>query len=134
MSSAPSINVSEPVRRGTAVGETLTIETRDEWRSWLEQHHQSAREVWLLNYRKGSGKCSLDYGAALDEAMCFGWIDGVATNIDADSFAIHFTRRDKTGSWPSAQRKRLARLVASGRVTHAGMAVAPADIDRDADG
>jgi uncharacterized protein YdeI (YjbR/CyaY-like superfamily) len=115
------------------VGETLELETVDQWRHWLEENHDQSHEVWLLSYRRHAGKRSLDFRQARDEALCFGWVDGVATNIDADSFAIHFTRRDKAGNWPSAQRKRLKRLVESGRVTDAGLAVAPADLASSGD-
>ena len=64
------------------IGKTLYVKDRDKWRRWLEKNHAKASEIWLIYYRKSSGKPRVSYNDAIEEALCFGWIDSIAKPID----------------------------------------------------
>ncbi len=97
------------------IGETLLATSRLEWREWLAQHHGDCREIWLIYYKKTSGKTGITYEESVEEALCFGWIDG-------------FTPRRSKSPWSDSNRERVARLLREGRMTEAGLAVLPADL------
>ena len=69
------------------VGKTFYARNRREWRAWLARHHKSAPEIWLIYYKKHSGKPRIPYNHAVDEALCYGWIDSILKPIDADRYA-----------------------------------------------
>jgi uncharacterized protein YdeI (YjbR/CyaY-like superfamily) len=92
-----------------------------EWRSWLHQHGGQARELWVGFYKKQSGKGGITYPAALDEALCFGWIDGVRRGVDASSYTIRFAPRKAKSIWSLVNRKRRAELLKQKRVTATGL-------------
>lgn len=106
--------------------QTLHITTRDEWRTWLAAHHASDSEVWLIYSKAGTGKPRIQYNDAVEEAICFGWIDSVVQRIDDASFAQKFTPRNNGAKWSAANIARLKRMVKAGRMTPAGMAVSAA--------
>ena len=110
------------------VGETLLITTREEWRDWLAQHHDSYREIWLIYYKKTSGKTGISYEEAVEEALCFGWIDGAIKGIDKETYAGRFTPRRAKSPWSDSNRERVARLLRDGRMTEAGLRVLPSDL------
>ena len=110
------------------VGETLLVTSREEWREWLDQHHRDYKEIWLVNYKKTSGKMGISYEESVEEALCFGWIDGAFKGIDLETYAGRFTPRRAKSHWSDSNRERVARLVRDGRMTEAGLAVLPADI------
>lgn len=112
------------------VGETLLVTTREEWRDWLAQHHDSYREIWLIYYKKTSGKTGISYEEAVEEALCFGWIDGAIKGIDKETYAGRFTPRRAKSPWSDSNRERVARLLTDGRMTEAGLAVLPSDLRR----
>jgi uncharacterized protein YdeI (YjbR/CyaY-like superfamily) len=99
--------------------------TRREWREWLEKNHDRAREIWLLYPKKASGKTRVPYPDAVEEALCFGWIDGVLKPIDDRVYAQRFTPRRPGTNWSELNRKRYARLLREGLVTDAGKAKPP---------
>lgn len=101
------------------------------WRAWLAEHHASAREVWLVYYKPHAHQPTLSYADSLDEALCFGWIDSLIRRIDEDSYARLFTPRVNREKWSAANRKRVRELIAAGRMTPAGTAVLPADLDAE---
>jgi len=72
---------------------TLSIRTLDQWRDWLDQHHASEPEIWLVFHKQHTGVASIDYKGALDEALCFGWVDSLVKRIDDRRFARKFTPR-----------------------------------------
>ena len=72
---------------------TLRVETLDQWRDWLDEHHASESEVWLVFYKQHTGVASIGYGDALDEALCFGWVDSLVKRLDDRRFARKFTPR-----------------------------------------
>lgn len=98
---------------------------REEWRRWLEEHHATTREIWLVSYKRATGKPSLPYVEAVEEALCFGWIDSTGKGIDEEHTALRYTPRRPKSSWTELNKERARRLIASGRMTPAGMAVLP---------
>jgi uncharacterized protein YdeI (YjbR/CyaY-like superfamily) len=105
--------------------ETLHVTTREAWRAWLARHHATASEVWLLYAKRHSGEPRVEYGAAVEEALCFGWIDGLVRTVDQRYYAQRFTPRRPGSRWSALNRARFAKLVREGRVTEAGLAKAP---------
>jgi uncharacterized protein YdeI (YjbR/CyaY-like superfamily) len=110
------------------IGETLLATSRLEWREWLAQHHRDCREIWLIYYKKTSGKTGITYEESVEEALCFGWIDGAIKGIDSETYAGRFTPRRPKSPWSDSNRERVARLLREGRMTEAGLAVLPADL------
>lgn len=101
-----------------------------EWRAWLEQHHDTATELSVGFWKKGSGHASITWPESVDEALCFGWIDGVRHRIDDERYRIRFTPRKPRGNWSQVNIKRFAELKAEGRVMPAGQAAYDAGKDR----
>jgi uncharacterized protein YdeI (YjbR/CyaY-like superfamily) len=99
---------------------TLDVRTAAEWRAWLADHHESESEVWLIFHKRHTGVASIPYGAAVDEALCFGWVDSLIKRLDDARYARKFTPRKADSVWSDANRRRWARLKASGRLTPAG--------------
>jgi uncharacterized protein YdeI (YjbR/CyaY-like superfamily) len=89
---------------------------RKVWRGWLRRHHKSADEVWLVCYKKGTGKARIAYNDAVEEALCFGWIDSTVRSLDEQRFAQRFSPRKPKSKYSPANKERLRRLVASGKV------------------
>jgi uncharacterized protein YdeI (YjbR/CyaY-like superfamily) len=110
------------------IGETLLVTTRHEWHGWLEQNHHEYKEIWLIYYKKTSGKTGISYEESVEEALCFGWIDGAIKGIDQETYAGRFTPRRPKSPWSASNRERVGRLLREGRMTEAGLAVLPADI------
>jgi len=98
---------------------------REEWRSWLQEHHASSG-VWLAVGKKGGRVTTLTYDEAVEEALCFGWIDSTVNRLDDDRFRQLFTPRKPNSSWAPSNKARVARLIAEGRMTPAGMVVVEA--------
>jgi uncharacterized protein YdeI (YjbR/CyaY-like superfamily) len=96
--------------------------TSVEWRSWLKKNHADAKEIWLIYYKKSCGKRSVTYKEALDEALCYGWIDSVVNRIDAERYMQKWTPRNPGSVWSAANKARIKRLTASGRMAAPGMA------------
>ena len=98
------------------------FKTPADFRKWLERNHEKEHELLVGFYKKGSGKPSIDWPQSVDEALCFGWIDGVRRNIDEESYSIRFTPRKKGSNWSAVNVRKMAELTAQGRVTPAGRA------------
>ena len=106
---------------------TLVVRTLDRWREWLEKHHASEPEVWLVFHKQHTGVPSIEYKDALDEALCFGWVDSLVKRLDERRFARKFTPRRADSRWSDVNRKRYAELEASGRLKAPGIARPPSD-------
>jgi uncharacterized protein YdeI (YjbR/CyaY-like superfamily) len=104
---------------------TFLAKTIDEWRDWLAKHHNSESEVWLVFHKQHTGVTSIDYKEALDEALCFGWVDSLVKRLDDRRYARKFTPRRLDSRWSATNMKRYAALKASGRVKPAGIDRAP---------
>jgi uncharacterized protein YdeI (YjbR/CyaY-like superfamily) len=96
--------------------------SRRAWRSWLQKHHDASAGVWLVYAKKHTGIPSLTYSAAVEEALCFGWIDSLVHPIDDDFYRQIFTPRKPRSAWSAVNRKRVEQLVAAGLMTAAGLA------------
>ena len=103
---------------------TLYVTDREQWRGWLQQNHETESEVWLVFYKKTSGKPRIPYDEAVEEALCFGWIDSLVRRIDEEKYAQKFTPRKVKSKWSASNRERIARLMREGRMTEAGLAKA----------
>jgi len=97
------------------------FKSQAEFRAWLAKHHATERELWVGFYRKASGKKGLAYLEAVDEALCFGWIDGIMKRVGDDSFMHRFTPRTKKSSWSVTNTKRVAALTRLGVMAPAGL-------------
>jgi uncharacterized protein YdeI (YjbR/CyaY-like superfamily) len=100
---------------------TLLVRTLDQWRDWLTEHHASESGVWVIFHKRHTGVASIDYKDALDEALCFGWVDSLVKRLDDRRFARKFTPRRADGRWSAVNRKRYAELEASGRLKPPGI-------------
>ncbi len=107
------------------ITQTLQVTDREAWRAWLEENHASASEIWLLSASAASGKPRIPYLDSVEEALCFGWIDGIAKKFDAERTAQRFTPRRPKSNWTELNKERARRLIASGRMTEAGRAKLP---------
>jgi len=106
---------------------TLSAHTVDQWRKWLDEHHDSESEVWLVFHKVHTGVASIAYADALDEALCFGWVDSLVKRLDSSRYARKFTPRKADSRWSTINRKRYAALKASGRLKPGGINRAPTD-------
>src|SRR5256712_7798774 len=104
------------------VGETLDVRTRAAWRAWLRRNHSLKKQIWLVYHAKASGRSSLAYNDAVDEAMCFGWIDSTVKKLGTHSRAQRLTPRRKGSPVSEMNKARAPRLVRQGRMTAAGRA------------
>ena len=106
---------------------TLLVRTLDQWRDWLAKHHASESEVWLIFHKRHTGVASIDYKDALDEALCFGWVDSLVKRLDDRRYARKFTPRRADSRWSAVNRKRYAELKAEGRLKPPGIKRPPTD-------
>lgn len=96
--------------------------TSQAWRAWLERHHADARELWLAFYTKASGRRALTYPEAVDQALCFGWIDGVRRTLDVASYVNRFSPRTSRSRWSAVNVERFKALRAAKLVAPSGLA------------
>jgi uncharacterized protein YdeI (YjbR/CyaY-like superfamily) len=111
---------------------TLEVKSAEEWHTWLADHHHSETEVWLVFQKRCTGKPSIGYEAAVDEALCFGWVDSLIKRLDDARYARKFTPRKAGSRWSTANRKRWEQLKARGRLTPVGAERAPTGRSGDA--
>ena len=97
------------------------FKTPSDFRKWLAAHHASETELWVGFYKKDSGKASVTWPQSVDEALCFGWIDGIRKNIDEVSYKIRFTPRKQRSTWSAVNIKRVGELTDQGRMEEAGL-------------
>ena len=100
----------------------LCFKSRPEWRAWLEENHARESEVWLVHSKKGSTDACLALGEAVEEAICFGWIDSRLMSIDRERYALRYTPRRPGSVWSMSNRERAERLIECGKMAPAGMA------------
>ncbi|MFA6549482.1 MAG: YdeI/OmpD-associated family protein [Candidatus Margulisiibacteriota bacterium] len=104
------------------LGKTFYAADRKSWRSWLKKNHRQAKDVWLVYPKKHTGKPRVGYNDAVEEALCFGWIDSTVKKIDRDSYAQRFSPRKKSSKWSEPNLARMRRLIRLKRMTAAGLA------------
>jgi len=98
------------------------VEERATWRAWLEANHATSRGVWLVTWRSRSGKPGLPYEDAIQEALCFGWVDGTAGTVDDERGKLYFAPRKPRSGWAATNKARVEHLIAEGRMQPAGLA------------
>jgi uncharacterized protein YdeI (YjbR/CyaY-like superfamily) len=99
----------------------LTVETREQLRRWLVQHHATKPEVWLTIYKKKYQDQGLTLDEAVEEALCFGWIDSTLRSIDEQRYALRFSPRNKRSVWSVSNINRVKKLINEGKMTEAGL-------------
>jgi uncharacterized protein YdeI (YjbR/CyaY-like superfamily) len=110
------------------IGETLYVTTRDKFREWLEKNHKVRSEIWLIQYKKATRKPSINYVEAVEEAICFGWIDNIEKSIDAERYATRFSPRRPKSNWTESNKERARKLIEEGKMTEAGLATLSPDM------
>lgn len=100
---------------------TLYVSNRNDWRRWLSEHYDSEEEIWLIYYKRHTCKPRIQYDEAVEEALCFGWIDSIIRRIDENTYCQRFTPRRKGSKWSTSNIKRIEFLLERGRMTEAGM-------------
>lgn len=100
---------------------TVNVQARAEWRAWLAANHDKATEVWLVYHRKETGKPSVAYGASVEEALCYGWVDSIIKKLDETSYARKFTPRQESSNWSPSNIARVEKLIAAGLMTEYGL-------------
>ncbi len=103
------------------IGKTLYTKNRREWRSWLAKNHRSTSEIWLIYYKKQSGKPRIPYNDAVEEALCYGWIDSILKPIDEQCFAQRFSPRRKNSKLSEMNKERIRRLIRTKKMTRFGL-------------
>jgi uncharacterized protein YdeI (YjbR/CyaY-like superfamily) len=110
------------------IGETLYVTTSNDFRKWLIQNHQSKKEIWLIQYKKATKKPSINYVEAVEEAICFGWIDNIEKGMDAERYATRFSPRKAKSNWTNTNKDRARKMITEGRMSPAGRATLPPDV------
>jgi uncharacterized protein YdeI (YjbR/CyaY-like superfamily) len=94
----------------------------NEWRNWLSHNWDKKKEIWLIFYKKETGKPSIDYNIVVEEALCFGWIDSIIKKIDNQRFVRKFTSRKDNSNWSESNKRRVVKLIEENRMTGSGLA------------
>ena len=97
-------------------------QTRDAWRTWLAEHHARDEGVWLIRYKKAASKPTVNYDEAVEEAICFGWIDSLPRKLDNERTMLYFAPRKPGSGWSRPNKERVERMTKAGKMTPAGQA------------
>jgi len=101
--------------------DTLFCKNREEWRIWLKQNHLAEKEIWLIYYKKHTKKESIIYNEAVEEALCFGWIDSLVKRIDDETYMQKYTPRKPKSVWSLVNKKRVEKMIHENKMTKVGM-------------
>jgi uncharacterized protein YdeI (YjbR/CyaY-like superfamily) len=121
--------MSDPGGRNTFIGgnyEQVLAESPAQWRAWLEAHHGTSPGIWLITWKKASGRPLLSYDAIVDEALCYGWVDSRPRSIDSQQSARLITPRKPASNWSARNKTRVEQLTAAGRMQPPGLAAVAA--------
>lgn len=99
----------------------LYVSNRNDWRKWLQKNHKKEKVIWLVYYKKNTGKQRIPYNDAVEEALCFGWIDSIIKKIDGEKYCQKFTPRNDKSIWSESNKKRVAKMIKLGKMTGVGM-------------
>lgn len=108
--------------------QTLYVTGREEWRAWLQANHAQVSEIWIIYYKKHTRQPSIPYDVAVEEALCFGWIDSTAKRIDDARYMQRFTPRKDITNWSEPNKVRVRKLIAERRMTEAGLSKISAEV------
>ena len=109
------------MKESKSKSEVLHIVTRKAWRKWLSRNHTKKKEVWLIYFKKHTGKPRIPYDDAVEEALCYGWIDGKVRRIDDEKFMQLFTPRKAKSNWSEHNKKRAEKLIKKGLMKDSGL-------------
>ena len=98
------------------ISQTLHVINRNDWRNWLKKNYRTEKEIWLIYYKKATGKPRIEYNDAVEEALCFGWIDSIAKTLDEERTAQRFSPRRPNVKYSQANKERLRSLVGQGKI------------------
>ena len=112
------------------IRETIDLDSREKWRKWLEKNHTKKKEIFAYIYKKHTNR-ELAYISAVEEALCFGWIDGWMRRIDEDKFILRFSPRRKKSIWSPHNVRRVKELIEKGKMTQAGLDIIPERIKKE---
>ncbi|MGB2698321.1 MAG: YdeI/OmpD-associated family protein [Candidatus Zixiibacteriota bacterium] len=101
--------------------EKLYVTDRDRWRTWLKKNHKIKKDIWLIYYKKHTGKPRIPYDDAVEEALCFGWIDSTVKRLDDEKYAQKFTPRNTKSNWSELNIKRARKMIQEKKMTQAGL-------------
>jgi uncharacterized protein YdeI (YjbR/CyaY-like superfamily) len=103
------------------IGETLYVVNRKQWRAWLVKNYDKKKDIWLIYYKKSSGKSRIPYNDAVEEALCYGWIDSIAKKFNEESFVQRFSPRRKTSVLSEMNRERVLKMIKENKMTPFGL-------------
>lgn len=103
--------------------ERVELDDRADWRAWLEANHERSSGVWLVTFKKSAGRPRVDYDAAVEEALCFGWVDSKSRSVDDERTSLYFTPRKPKSSWSQSNVARVEKLEAAGLMRDPGRRV-----------
>lgn len=115
------------------IGKKLYVIEREDWRTWLTSNHSKESDIWLIYFRKSTGKPRIPYNDAVEEALCFGWIDSQIKGMDEERFAQRFSPRRPTSALSEINRERIRRLIKEKKMTAAGLAAVAHVFDPEKD-
>jgi len=104
------------------INKSFTPRDGSDWRAWLETNHEKEQEVWVVYFKASSGQSGIDYETSVEEALCFGWVDSLIQRIDEEKYARKFNPRRAGSFWSASNKKRMEKLIGSGRMTAIGLA------------
>ena len=102
--------------------ETFYSANRQSWRQWLQENHSTKQSIWVIMYKKDAGVPTITWSDAVDEAICFGWIDSIKKSVDHQQSIQYFSRRKPTSAWSKINKAKVERLISEGLMTQAGYA------------
>ena len=105
------------------ITETLYVTDRQTWRAWLRKHHRTKKEIWLVYYKKHTDKPRIPYDDAVEEALCFGWIDSTVKRIDEEKYVQKYTPRRSGSIWSDTNIRRAKKMIRQKKMTKAGLAL-----------
>jgi len=103
--------------------ETFYPQSRQAWRAWLKENHSTQQAVWLVCYKKKANIPTISWSDAVEEALCFGWIDSIRKSLDSDSFVQFFSKRKPVSTWSKVNKEKVQQLIDEGSMTKAGLAI-----------
>jgi uncharacterized protein YdeI (YjbR/CyaY-like superfamily) len=102
------------------ITETYLPKSREKWRKWLERNHRIKGEIWVIFFKKHTGKAKITYDETVEEALCFGWIDGIMKRLDEERYTVRFTPRRKGSIWSEVNIRRVEKMISEGKMTETG--------------
>jgi uncharacterized protein YdeI (YjbR/CyaY-like superfamily) len=117
----PSRLTSENNKSAIPPTNSVQVTTRAQWRAWLARHHATSTGVWLITFKKATGRSKIDYAGSVEEALCFGWIDSKPGKVDDERTMLYFAPRKPRSGWSKPNKERVERLIATGLMHPAGL-------------